>query len=76
MTVELSAPDSARKGDTLNYRVSIASNSTNNLNGVQVVVTLPPAVDYNGSLVNATLVGHNQVVLTIGRLGAGETHTG
>jgi uncharacterized repeat protein (TIGR01451 family) len=75
LTADISAPGVAKKGDSLNYRIKIANNSTTNLNGVQVVVTLPTGVYYAGSLANATLVGQNQVVLTVGRLGAGETHT-
>jgi len=76
LTVDLSAPASVVQGGDLNYIFNVSNLSPYPLNGVQAVFTLPAGVDYIGDLDDSTtLQAPNAVVVTIGRLAAGESRT-
>jgi len=76
LTVDLSAPASVVQGGELNYIFNVSNLSPYPLNGVQAVFTLPAGVDYIGDLDDSTtLQASNAVVVTIGRLAAGESRT-
>jgi uncharacterized repeat protein (TIGR01451 family) len=76
LEVNLSAPVTVVQGGELDYTLNVSNLSSHALNGVQAVVTLPTGVDYIGGLSDAiTLQGQNDVVVTLGRLAAGESRT-
>jgi uncharacterized repeat protein (TIGR01451 family) len=73
LRAELSAATAVVQGGELDYTFSVSNLSPYPLNGVQAVITLPAGVDYIGDLSDATtLQGQNTVVVTLGRLAAGE----
>ena len=76
LVVDLSAPLTVVQGGELDYRLNVSNLSSHVLNGVQAVMTLPSGVDYIGDLSDmTTLQGQNDVVVTLGRLAAGESRT-
>jgi len=76
LSVQVAAPTTVVQGGEVDYTVTVSNLSPYPLNGVQAVFTLPAGVDYIGDLSDTTsLQNPNNVVVTIGRLAAGENRT-
>jgi hypothetical protein len=76
LEVNLTAPVTVVQGGEVDYSLNVSNLSSHALNGVQAVVTLPGGVDYIGDLSDSiTLQDQNDVVVTLGRLAAGESRT-
>lgn len=71
VAARLTAPDKSKAGQTLTYTVTIRNNSEYNLNGTQVHFTLPSLVSFAGAVGETTTLNGNELVLTVGRLAAG-----
>ena len=71
----LSAPNQVKAGQTLTYQVSVRNDSRYPLNGTQVRVHLPDAVEFAGTASGSVTVQGEEVVLTLGRLAVGASQT-
>jgi len=72
---EISAPKQVPGSSQFVYSLSISNNSRIALNGVQAVVELPEGAHFVGATGGSAVVDGSSVIVTIGRLGAGATHT-
>ena len=76
LVVQLAAPATVVQGGELAYTLHVENLSPYALNGVQAVVTLPTGVDCTDDMSDTvTLQGQNDVVVTLGRLAAGESRS-
>lgn len=71
----LSAPDSVRSGQTFDYSVAINNGSGYALNGTQVRLELPEGVSFAGATSDTLTLQGNEVVVTLGRVAAGDQQT-
>jgi hypothetical protein len=69
---KLTAPRHVKAGSVFSYRLNIENGSGYALNGAQAVFSLPEGVEFAGSLNDATVQVGQEVIVTLGRLGAGE----
>jgi uncharacterized repeat protein (TIGR01451 family) len=72
LRVRVAGPDAVRAGERVTFDVQVDNRSRYSLNGTQVVFTLPEGTDFAGTLGDNATVHGRSVVLTVGRLGAGE----
>jgi uncharacterized repeat protein (TIGR01451 family) len=74
--VQVSAPANVVPGGSIDYAYTLTNNSAYALNAVQVVATLPAGLEFDDEATDrVTLHSRDIVVLTVGRLVPGETHT-
>jgi uncharacterized repeat protein (TIGR01451 family) len=71
LVARLHAPEKARRGDTIKFRVEVKNHSTYALNGVQVALTLPREATFAGTTSDSLTVHGREVVITLGRLAIG-----
>jgi hypothetical protein len=71
LRVQLNAPESVSPGTQFTYELTADNRSPYNLNGTQAVFNLPSGVSFVSSRDGSAVQIGNNVVVTIGRLGAG-----
>jgi hypothetical protein len=75
LSAKLTAPHKVSAGDQFIYSLAISNNSGVPLNGAQAVLILPDEALYVGATGGSATVDGSKVVVTIGRLANGSTHT-
>jgi Calcineurin-like phosphoesterase/Domain of unknown function DUF11 len=75
LSATLSAPSKVHAGHGFAYTVRLRNNSDLSLNGTQVKLHLPDDVSFGGTVSDSMTLQGNEVVVTLGRLAAGEETT-
>jgi Calcineurin-like phosphoesterase/Domain of unknown function DUF11 len=75
LSAEISAPNDVKAGELLTYKVNIKNSSIHSLNGTQVRFHIPQGESFAGTLGGAISLQGNELVITVGRVLAGETQT-
>jgi uncharacterized repeat protein (TIGR01451 family) len=75
VSATLSAPSKVHAGAELIYTVHLKNSSPFALNGAQVRLVLPHNVTFNGILGDTVSIQGREIVVTVGRLGAGADET-
>ncbi len=75
LRARVSGPDVVNAGGKATFDVVVENRSVYSLNGTQVVFALPEGADFAGTADDDTTVQGRSVVLTIGRLAAGDRKT-
>jgi hypothetical protein len=72
---KVTGPEVVHAGGSVTFEVKVENGSRHGLNGTQVVFTLPEGATYGGTPDDHTTVHGKSVVLTIGRVAAGDRAT-
>jgi uncharacterized repeat protein (TIGR01451 family) len=75
LSATLSGPSKIHVGQGLTYIVQLKNNSELSLNGTQVRLFLPEHVSFAGTAGDSATVQGDEVVITVGRLAAGDETT-
>jgi uncharacterized repeat protein (TIGR01451 family) len=75
VSAKLSAANKVSAGQTLTYTASIQNSSDYALNGTQVHIQLPQGTTLAGTTSDTLTVEGDEVVVTLGRIGAGSEQT-
>jgi hypothetical protein len=75
LSAEINAPEQVKAGELLTYKVNIKNGSSYALNGTQVRFTIPSGETFAGSSGSSVTRQGNEIVITVGRVLAGETQT-
>jgi uncharacterized repeat protein (TIGR01451 family) len=75
VSAKLSASNKVSAGKTLTYTASIQNGSDYALNGTQVHIQLPQGTTFAGTTSDTLTVEGDEVVVTLGRIGAGSEQT-
>jgi uncharacterized repeat protein (TIGR01451 family) len=75
LSAVINAPEQVKAGELLTYKVNIKNSSSYALNGTQVRFPIPSGESFAGSPGSSVTLQGNEIVITVGRVLAGETQT-
>jgi uncharacterized repeat protein (TIGR01451 family) len=75
LSAVINAPQQVKAGELLTYKVNIKNSSSYALNGTQVRFPIPSGESFAGSPGSSVTLQGNEIVITVGRVLAGETQT-